>query len=303
MRFILRFVTNAETNADEATEVVDAWARFLAEQGGDWETLVAESAPKSSGCGVVYELGKHMDRTGEDLAIADMRALDVSEPHFHTGGETEIYFVLQGTGAVVMANEVYEVGPQDVLVTPPEVAHYVIPHDSLVLGVVNSPPFEAANYVALSTSNASVGYDADLYALLSKRTQDNALKELLADLTLDLHAWASVLLVPNRKANLLAARARYALPDDWAATGNFLDSNSMNARVFNSQQELIENGIDEDGPPTDKPVTRHRMTAAAALPVPGVGTLEVLADSEGYEFDDERIQQIRDATARVLEIL
>lgn len=283
--------------------VITAWSTYFMQSGADWEQLTFGVTPKESGCGLIFELDNPIDRPLEDLAIADMRVLDFADPHYHLNDETEVYFVLQGTGTVVVGNDIYEVGPHDVVVTQPGTAHYTIPHDQLVLGVVNTPPFDPANYVSIRESDPSVGFEAALFERLSKRETDLALSSALRELAIDLDAWATVLLVPNQRRTLLASRARYNLPDDWAATANFLDSGSMNARVFHSQQLLVENGIDEDGPPTDRPVSRHRMTAAAAVPVPGVGTLEALAEIDDYEFDGARLDRLRATAINVVEIL
>ena len=50
--------------------------------------------------------------------------------------------------------------PQDHVVTPPDTAHFTISH-GLVLAVVNTPPFDAGNYVALTSSDPRVGFDQD----------------------------------------------------------------------------------------------------------------------------------------------
>ena len=52
--------------------------------------------PKPTGCGPVYELKNPIERPNESFAIADMREIQVAEPHYHP--ETEIYFVLEGRG-------------------------------------------------------------------------------------------------------------------------------------------------------------------------------------------------------------
>lgn len=287
----------------DVDDVIAMWSAYFTQSGGNWEQLVLGVEPKETGCGLIYELDNPIDRPLEDLAIADMRALTFADPHYHLNDEIEIYFVLQGTGTVVVGNATYEVGPEDVVVTHPGTAHYTIPHDQLVVGVVNTPPFNSANYVSIRESDPSVGFDAARFEQLSNPEQDRALSAELEELATDLEAWATVLLVPNQRRTLLASRARHNLPDDWAATSNCLNSGSMNARVFQSQQELIVNGIDEDGPPTDRPVSRHRVTAAAAIPVPGVGTLEALADTDGYEFDEARLDRLRAAAADAVEIL
>lgn len=282
---------------------VAAWSDYFLAHGSEWEQLVAGTAPRASGCGDIYELANPIDRPGESVAIADMRQLPFAEPHYHVNDETEIYFVLQGTGTVMVGDHVQEVGPHDVVVTPPGRAHATIPHDQLVLGVVNSPPFDPSNVVTVHDDDPSSGFDAARFAQLSSRAPDRAVARELEALAADLAVWATVLLVPNQRGTVLACRARHGLPDDWAAWTNPLDSASMNARVLLEHREIVEHDLTIDRPPTDRPVTRHLIAAAAAVPVPGVGTLEALADSVGYTFSEPRLDRLRAAAKTIATIL
>lgn len=141
-----------------ADAVVAAWKRYL-DSVSDWERLVEGVVPKETGNGLVYELRSPIDRPGESFAVVDMRGLGVTEPHYHTNGEIEIYFVLSGGGIVVVGGEEYEVGPGSVIVTPPDTAHFTVPSGDLVLAVVNTPPFNPDNYKVLTGSNPDVGFD------------------------------------------------------------------------------------------------------------------------------------------------
>lgn len=118
---------------------------------------------------------------------------------------------------------------------------------------------------------------------------------LLMKLTHDLGAWSAVALIPNDKQTALKCAASYRLPNDWVMLENPLDSNSMNARVFNSQQELVEHDTSQQSPLDDPNVTHHVITASAVVPIEGIGTLEVLADSPGFKFDEGQLTQIRKA--------
>lgn len=130
-------------------EVVGAWQEYL---GGvsDWEELVKGVEPKVGGCGLVYELPNPIDRPDESFAIADMRQLELSDPHKHINGETEIYFVLQGVGKIAVSSEIKELTKGTVIVTPPDTVHITLPGEDLVLAVVNTPPFELDNYVSVA---------------------------------------------------------------------------------------------------------------------------------------------------------
>lgn len=116
-------------------------------------------------------------------------------------------------------------------------------------------------------------------------------------------AWAAVLLVADPQEDVLRVAAHHGLPSDWVPIPNRLSSDSMNARAFRNEQEIVEEGFEEYLPPTDQPVSRHKMTAAAVVLVPGVGTLEVLADEDGYHFDGARMDAIRRTATEVSDLL
>lgn len=136
-------------------EVVGAWQGYL-DSAPHWEKLVEGIEPKVGGCGLVYEVSNPIDRPDESFAIADMRSLDVSEPHKHINGETEIYFVLEGVGKIAVGTQVQDLQPGTVIVTPPDTMHVTLPNKDLVLAVVNTPPFELDNYVVVNEDDPIV---------------------------------------------------------------------------------------------------------------------------------------------------
>jgi mannose-6-phosphate isomerase-like protein (cupin superfamily) len=136
-------------------EVVGAWQTYLGTVD-DWEALVRGVEPKEGGCGLVYELPNPIERPDESFAIADMRQLDISEPHKHINGETEIYFVMQGAGRIAVGTEMRSLAKGDYVVTPPDTIHCTLPDDELILAVVNTPPFNIDNYVAVSEEDQPV---------------------------------------------------------------------------------------------------------------------------------------------------
>lgn len=144
-------------------EIVADWKAYT-DGLSDWQELVAGVTPKDTDCGPVYEIPNPIDRPNESFAIADMRDLKITGPHYHVGSEVEIYIVLTGTGRVNVGGQETDLGPGSVSVTPPETAHYTIPTENLVLAVVNTPPFNPANAVSLTETNTNVGFDAEQYA-------------------------------------------------------------------------------------------------------------------------------------------
>ncbi len=143
-------------HAQKIAEIVTAWAALLAGVN-DWQILVKNNIPKKTGCGLVYEITNPIDRPDESFAIADMRGLQFSEPHHHP--ETEIYFVLQGSGLIAVGGKETLIQKGSVIVIPSNVAHFTIPEKDLVLAVVNTPPFKNENYHVLHEENAAVQFD------------------------------------------------------------------------------------------------------------------------------------------------
>jgi len=143
-------------NSPEVEEVLALWQPRVAEIS-DWQQLVAGVTPKEGGCGLVYELPNLVEnRPNESFAIADMRHLRISEAHRHTNGEVEVYIVLTGTGKIAVGTEIRTLAPGDTIVTPSETMHCVLPGQDLVLAVINTPPFNLDNYVAVDIHDVAV---------------------------------------------------------------------------------------------------------------------------------------------------
>ncbi len=137
----------------------------------DWQARVKNVTPKATGCGPVYELGNPLGRTTESLAIADMRGIAHAQPHYHTGGETEIYIVIAGSGRAVVGSVVSQLQKGSVLVTPPDTAHYALPDpaEGLVLAVVNTPPFKLENNIDITANDPAHHYNHEQFLALTNR--------------------------------------------------------------------------------------------------------------------------------------
>lgn len=142
----------------EIEELISAWQKYIAKMD-DWQKVVEGITPKDTYCGPVYEPTSPLDRQNESFAIADMREVKVAEPHYHTGGETETYFVISGSGLTVVGGEELEIKAGDVIVTPPETAHFTIPKENLVMIVINTPPFNPNNNIHVDETKPDVKYD------------------------------------------------------------------------------------------------------------------------------------------------
>ncbi|MBI4163002.1 MAG: AraC family ligand binding domain-containing protein [Candidatus Aenigmarchaeota archaeon] len=147
--------------------ILDAWKPYL-DAVQDWSKLVEDVTPKQTGCGPVYELPNPINRPNESFAIADMRNLRVSEPHYHTNKEIEVYYVLQGSGLVVVGYEEYKVQRHSVIIILPDTAHFTIPTKHLVLAVINAPPFKPENYVVITEGLPDVSFDYEQFVRLTR---------------------------------------------------------------------------------------------------------------------------------------
>jgi len=149
----------------EIEDLVSAWQTYIATMN-DWQEVVKDTTPKQTYCGPIYEPTSPLDRPKESFAISDMRDVTVAKPHYHTG-ETEIYFVLSGNGLTVVGGEVLQIKEGDVIVTPPETAHFTIPNEHLVMIVINTPPFKPENNIGIDATKPEVRYDHEQYKKLT----------------------------------------------------------------------------------------------------------------------------------------
>lgn len=147
----------------DSIELFGAWQPYI-NSIENWQQLVATITPRKTGCGLVYELANPIVRPNENFAIVDMSGIYFSEPHYHK--ETEIYFVLQGSGIVVVGGTEEVVQKGSAIIIPSNVAHFVIPENDLVLAVVNNPPFLPESYRALTENNRAVQFDKQQFLRL-----------------------------------------------------------------------------------------------------------------------------------------
>ncbi len=143
-------------------EVIKAWKDY-ADSLADWQTLIRGTEPKKTNCGPVYELPSPLPDRTETFAISDMRNVDVAYPHYHKHGETEIYFVIQGTGLTVVGGQEISLKKGSVIVTLPNTTHFTIPENDLVMIVINSPSFNAENIVEPEESDPATKFDKEQY--------------------------------------------------------------------------------------------------------------------------------------------
>ncbi len=145
-------------------QIVDKWKEYI-DTVSDWEVLTKNVEPKQTICGPVYELPSPRADLQGTFAIADMRNVEVAEPHYHTNGETEMYFVISGSGLTVVGGREINIKKGSVIITPPDTGHFTIPKENLVLVVINLPKFDQNNNIDLKDkqSNPEVGFDHEQY--------------------------------------------------------------------------------------------------------------------------------------------
>ena len=155
---------DAEVN--RIARMVNAWRRYLYSIDNQWQPLIQGVTPKPTGCGPVYEVPNPIPRPGESFAIADMREGGITDAHYHHK-MTEVYMVLEGSGTVVVGGEELPVRQNATVVIPPDHAHFTVSR-GLVLATINTPPFEANDYLVLNDSNGAVRFDEAQYERLTK---------------------------------------------------------------------------------------------------------------------------------------
>jgi mannose-6-phosphate isomerase-like protein (cupin superfamily) len=146
-------IINCPANQKEVVQLKElavAWQHFY--KDNKYRNLMAQSTPIVEGCGIIHELKNasiFRTRRNETACIVDMsQVVGATAPHFHRK-ETEVYLILQGSGKVVIGKKEYTVKPGDVVHIPKDVGHYTVPTDNLVLGVVNVPFFDPADFFDL----------------------------------------------------------------------------------------------------------------------------------------------------------
>jgi mannose-6-phosphate isomerase-like protein (cupin superfamily) len=152
-------------NTPLVEELIAAWQQYIKTMP-NWQELAKGVTAKQTYCGPVYEPAHTLDRPNESFAISDMRNVTIAEPHYHTS-ETEIYFVLSGTGLTVVGGQEVQIQTGDVIVTPPKTTHFTIPKENLVLMVINTPPFNPDNNIHIDTSDKKLGYDHEQFKRLT----------------------------------------------------------------------------------------------------------------------------------------
>jgi mannose-6-phosphate isomerase-like protein (cupin superfamily) len=158
-------IINCPANQEEVVQLKElavAWKTFYKEN--KYRNLMAQSTPIVEGCGIIHELKNasiFRTRQHETACIVDMSKVNgATEPHFHRN-ETEIYLILHGTGTVAIGQKEYSVKPGDVVYIPKHVGHYTVPTDNLVLGVVNVPFFDPADFFDLIQADEATRNNAN----------------------------------------------------------------------------------------------------------------------------------------------
>ena len=146
-------------------EIVNAWKQYLATIN-DWQVIIDGVKPKQTQCGPVYEPASPLPERSETFAISDMRNVKVAYPHYHKNGETEIYYVIEGSGQTFVGGVEFPLEKGSVVITPPNTTHFTIPKNDLVMMVINTPNFNPENIVELTESDPLVKFDKKQYEKL-----------------------------------------------------------------------------------------------------------------------------------------
>lgn len=152
-------------------ELIKVWKQYI-DTLSNWQEVVKGIKPKQTQCGPVYEPPSPLSKRTETFAVSDMRDVTIAQPHYHTNGETEIYFVIQGTGITVVGGKEIPINKGSVVVTPPNTTHFTIPGKDLVMVVINTPNFNAKNIVEPHETDISTKFDKAQYEKLKERSSN-----------------------------------------------------------------------------------------------------------------------------------
>jgi len=149
-------------------ELINAWQTFYKEN--DYHSLMAQSTGFAESCGIIHDLKDaaiFRTRQHETACIADItKVIGATEPHFHRK-QVEVYFILQGTGSVVVGKQEFPIKTGDIVYIPKLTGHYTVPTTDLILGVVNIPCFDKNDLFDLrlvdETTRKKVHYDHARY--------------------------------------------------------------------------------------------------------------------------------------------
>lgn len=140
-------------------EIAAIWQDFYKHHS--YQDLIAQSMPFVDVCGIIYELrGAHLPRQDrESTCVVDMTTVKgATGPHFHRK-TIEIYFVLQGSGTIVIGSREYQVKTGDIIYIPTMVGHYTVPLQDLIIGVVNEPKFDPTDLIELRSADDATRKD------------------------------------------------------------------------------------------------------------------------------------------------
>lgn len=165
--------------SEKMQTTIDSWRDIVAGID-DWQKVVEglQPDPEAVDSGDVYDLPDFVPNNTESFAIVDLSRIaqkgGVDEPHYHkrieeSEGEVEVHIPISGRATMVVGQEAYEIGEDglDHLVIPPEVAHFIIPGEGFVDGVVSIPSFDPENYVVVDPDGEipeTVQFDKARYA-------------------------------------------------------------------------------------------------------------------------------------------
>ena len=154
----------------DQTSIVAAWKDIVLSID-DWKAAVAAVTPEDSPSGVVYDLPDFAPGRPESFAIVDLRAIGkaggVDEPHYHANGEVEVHIPIAGSSKANIGGQERTFTVGDVVVINSEIAHFFVPDEDYVVGVVSLPSFDPENYVPVTPEAPgpnTVKFDRAAYA-------------------------------------------------------------------------------------------------------------------------------------------
>lgn len=111
--------------------------------------------PITDVCGEIRALSSDEDFKKASLALSTMRAPAI--PHYHEVA-TEFYFVIEGSGKIIVDKKSYEMKSRMLIIIPPDNAHYTIPRKVSRVLAFSVPAWSEEDQIILQEGDTAAGH-------------------------------------------------------------------------------------------------------------------------------------------------
>ena len=122
-------------------------------------TALVSTVPKATDFGEIWEL-LATGNASSSLAVGNI--VSAVRPHVHRR-ESEVYYVMAGRGRVTVGGQTRTLGPGSAVLTPPDVAHFLVPEEPMSILIINVPAFDPTNVEWLEGDRPDVQFSRDTW--------------------------------------------------------------------------------------------------------------------------------------------